>query len=121
MSDRIFLHEMSFVGRHGVTDEERAEPQQIDVDVEVALDLAPAGRSDDLADTVDYGSMYELCREIVEQRSFRLLEGIAEAIAGQLLGRFERLESVTVRVRKPGLPIEGQLEHAGVTIERSRG
>ena len=120
VSDRIFLREMAFIGRHGVTDEERAEPQQIEVDLDVELDLAPAGRSDDLADTVDYGDLFEICREIVEQRSFHLLEGIAEAIAGAVLARYGQIESASVRVKKPGLPIEGQLEHAGVLIERRR-
>lgn len=121
MSDRIYLHEMVFMGRHGVTDEERAEPQQIEVDLDVGLDLRPAGRSDELSDTVDYSELFETCREIVEQRTFHLLEGIAEAIAGRILERYPAIESVGVRVKKPGLPIEGQVEHAGVFIERRRG
>jgi dihydroneopterin aldolase len=120
MTDRIYLDEMVFFGRHGVTDDERAEAQQIDVHLEATLDLAPAGRSDELADTVDYGQVYEVCREVVEERTFHLLEGIAEAIAGSVLERFERVESVSVRVDKPGLPIDGQLERAGVMVERAR-
>jgi dihydroneopterin aldolase len=120
MTDRIYLEEMVFFGNHGVTDEERAEAQQIDVHLEAALDLAPAGRSDELSDTVDYGAIFEACREVVETRSFHLLEAIAEAIAATVLARFERIGSVSVRVDKPGLPIEGQLERAGVMVERSR-
>ena len=119
MSDRIYLHEMVFMGRHGVTDEERAEPQQIDVDLEVAVDLSAAGRSDELADTVDYGDLFVLCRDVVEQRSFHLLEAIAETIADEVLARFRAVESVSVRVKKPGVPLAGQVEHAGVVIERS--
>jgi 7,8-dihydroneopterin aldolase/epimerase/oxygenase len=121
MSDRIYLHEMIFTGHHGVTDDERAEAQQIEVDLDVVLDLGPAGRSDELAQTVDYGDLFVLCRSIVEERSFHLLEGIAEAIASDILARFAAVEQVNVRVKKPGLPIEGQVEHAGVSIERRRG
>jgi 7,8-dihydroneopterin aldolase/epimerase/oxygenase len=121
MSDRIYLHEMVFMGHHGVTDEERAEAQQIEVDLDVELDLRPAGESDDLADTVDYGDLFVLSREIVEDRSYHLLEAIAEAIAAQALGRYPRIEAVSVRVKKPGLPIEGEVEHAGVVVERRRG
>lgn len=120
MSDRIYLHEMVFMGRHGVTDEERAQPQQIEVDLDVSLDLSAAGRSDDLSDTVDYSRLFEQCREIVEQRSFHLLEGIAEAIAAAILAGFEQIDAVTVRVKKPGVPLDGQVEHAGVVVERSR-
>lgn len=120
MTDRIYLHEMVFEGRHGVTEEERAHPQQIEVDLDLLLDLARAGRSDDLADTVDYADVFVVCRDIVERRSFHLLEGIAEAIAGAVLAGFPRVESISVRVKKPGLPIDGQVEHAGVGIERRR-
>lgn len=120
MSDRIYLHGMVFEGRHGVTEEERAEPQEIEVDVDVELDLARPGTTDDLADTVDYSEVFEVCRGVVEERSFHLLEGIAEAVAAEVLGRFPSIEVVSVRAKKPGLPIDGVVEHAGVQIERSR-
>jgi 7,8-dihydroneopterin aldolase/epimerase/oxygenase len=120
MADRIVLRAMAFQGHHGVTDEERDLPQLIEVDVEMTVDLRTAGQTDDLAETVDYGEVFERCRQIVEGRSFHLLEGIAEAIATELLAGFAAIESVLVRVRKPGVPIDGLLEYAGVEIERAR-
>ena len=120
MADRIVLRSMEFLGHHGVSDEERSHPQQIVVDVDVTLDLHAAGDSDDLAQTVDYSTVFEHCRAIVEERSFHLLEAIGEAIAGDLLSGFTTIESVTVRVTKPGVPIDGVLESAGVEIERAR-
>jgi dihydroneopterin aldolase len=116
-SDRIVLTAMRFEGHHGVGDAERATTQTIEVDVEMSLDLAPAGRSDDKADTVDYGHVFELVRDIVEGRSFRLLEAIADTVAQAVLAR-PKVESVTVRVRKLRVPIEGDLDHAGVEITR---
>ncbi len=118
--DHIYLHGMVFEGRHGVTDEERAEPQPIEVDVDLGLDLRPAGTSDDLGQTVDYGDVFAVCRDIVEQRSYHLLEGIAEAVAAEILARFPRVEHVSVRAKKPGVPLEGVVEHAGVEVERAR-
>ncbi len=120
MTDRIVLSGMRFEGRHGVSDEERALPQSIEVDLEVALDLAPAGRADDLERTVDYGPLIERCRVIVEERSFHLLEGIAEAIATDVL-ETSPVVSVVVRVRKPAVPVDADLDYAGVEIARSRG
>lgn len=120
MTDRVFLTGMAFEGRHGVADEERAEPQLILLDVEVVADLRPAGTSDDLDRTVDYSVVFEICRAQVEGRSHRLLEAIAEGVAGEILGRFATAQSVGVTVRKPGVPIDGVLEDAGVRIERSR-
>jgi dihydroneopterin aldolase len=120
VTDRIVLAEMAFFGRHGVSDAERSEAQEIDVDVELEVDLARAGASDDVADTVNYSRVFDACREIVEERSFRLLEAIAEAISTRLLADYPSIVAVTVRVRKPGVPIDGRLEYAGVSIERRR-
>lgn len=120
MSDRIVLANMVFFGRHGAGDEERSEPQEIEVDVELELDLTGPGRSDDLSDTVDYRGVFEACQEVVEERSFHLLEGIAEAIAAAVLGQFPAVDAATVRVRKPGVPLDGRLDYAGVAIERRR-
>ena len=66
-------------------DEERADSQVIEVDVELELDLRPAGASDDLAQTVNYSRVFELCRRSVEEHSFQLLEAIGEAIARDVL------------------------------------
>ena len=120
MSDRIFLSAMEFEGRHGVTDEERAEPQVIEVDLEYELDLRPAGTSDDLAQTVSYADMFEICRAQVEDHSYHLLEAIGEAIAKDVLAVDKRIERLVVTVRKPGVPIDGVLEYAGVRLERGR-
>jgi dihydroneopterin aldolase len=120
MTDRIVLADMAFFGRHGVSDDERSADQEIDVDVELEVDLAQAGASDELADTVNYSRVFDACREIVEGRSFKLLEAIGQAIASRVLTDFARVDAVTVRVRKPGVPIDGRIEYAGVSIERRR-
>jgi dihydroneopterin aldolase len=119
VSDRIVLQAMRFEGRHGVTAEERAEPQPIEVDVELAMDLRPAAAEDELERTADYGRAYELCREIVEAASFRLLEAMAEAIGQELLAAYPMVREVTVRVRK--MRLRGRsLAFAGVQITRRR-
>ena len=120
MTDKVVLHQMEFEAHAGAGDGERAELQVIEVDVEMALDLRAAGAADDLDKTVDYGAAFERCQAVVESTPFHLLEGIAEAVATDLLGTFPQVDSVTVRVRKPGVPIDGVMEYAGVEIERGR-
>jgi dihydroneopterin aldolase len=110
---------MRFSGRHGQTEEERIEPQPFEVDVELVTNLQPAGVDDDLALTVDYGRVYEICRELVEATNFKLLEAIAEGIAHEILREFP-IGEVAVRVRKMRPPIRGRLDWAGVEIRRTR-
>jgi dihydroneopterin aldolase len=119
MTDRIVLANMRFQGRHGYYEHELLAPQPFEVDVELLLDLQPAGVDDDLAKSVDYGKVYEAVRQIVESTSFRLLEALAEAIAHELLVDFDVTE-VGIRLRKPKVQLSGPLDYAGVEIQRRR-
>ncbi|MGH2513792.1 MAG: dihydroneopterin aldolase [Candidatus Limnocylindrales bacterium] len=120
MSDRIVLHDMVFQGRHGVTAAEQAGDQPFHVDVEMILNLQPAGVEDDLGRTVDYGAVFEVARTVVESTSFRLIEALAEALAHEVLRAFAPIVEVGIRVRKPEAPIDGTLAWAGVEIWRQR-
>jgi dihydroneopterin aldolase len=122
VTDRIVLSNMVFEGRHGVTDGERAQAQPFEVDVEIHLDTRPAGLADDLSKTVDYADVFEICRSVVEGPGRRLIETLAEEIAGKLLALSEPLGAteVVVRVRKPRAPLPGRLDHAAVEITRPR-
>lgn len=110
---------MRFEGRHGYYDHEMHAPQPFEVDVDLNLNLQPAGVDDDLELSIDYGKVYEAVRQIVESTSFRLLEALAEAISHELLADFDVTE-VAVRVRKPEVRLSGPLDYAGVEIRRRR-
>jgi 7,8-dihydroneopterin aldolase/epimerase/oxygenase len=120
MTDRIVLANMRFDGRHGEHEWERATPQPFEVDVELGLDLGAAGASDDLRTTVDYGRVFDLVREIVETRTFHLLEAIAEAIATAVLAAYPLVDEIRVRIRKPKVKLSGSLDYAGIEIARKR-
>jgi dihydroneopterin aldolase len=118
--DTITLRGMRYLARHGVTLEERLEPQPFEVDVVLRADLAAAVSSDELSATVDYASVFTLVGEIVEGQSYRLIEALAGAIAGAVLDQVGA-EEVTVRVRKPRAPLPGPFETVEVEVTRRRG
>ncbi|HEX2756705.1 MAG TPA: dihydroneopterin aldolase [Candidatus Limnocylindrales bacterium] len=113
------LHNIQLQGRHGYYDHELAAPQPFEVDVELMLNLQPAGIDDDLAKSVDYARVHEVVRQIVESTSYRLLEALAEAISHEILIEFPVVE-VGVRVRKPAVQLGGPIDYAGVEIWRRR-
>ena len=119
MSDRIVLRNMQFTGRHGYYQHELETPQPFEVDIELVLNLQPAGIDDDLEKTVDYAKVYDAARQIVESTSFRLLEALAEAISHEVLADFPVTE-VGVRIRKPKVDLGGPLDAVAVEIWRRR-
>ena len=117
--DTIGLTGMVFVGRHGATPEEQAAEQQFIVDLEMTMDLSPAGYSDELADTADYAQAYETVRAVFEGPSHALLESLAEESAQRLLDELP-IDRVRIRVHKPAAPLSGPLDSAWVEITRFR-
>ncbi|MDZ7679405.1 MAG: dihydroneopterin aldolase [Acidimicrobiales bacterium] len=119
-ADRIELRGIRAVGICGALPEERERAQPFEIDLDVVADLAPAGASDDLADTVDYGDLAQVVSTIVDETRFVLLERLAEAIATAVLAS-QHVRAVTVTVRKLRPPVPVHLDTAGVTIARTRG
>lgn len=119
MSDRILIEGMVVQGTHGVNPEEQVTPQPFEIDVELALDLQPAGLTDDLERTIDYSKVFLTCREVVESTRFLLIEALAEAIAEALFATYPA-DEVTIRIRKPAVDLGGPFRAVGIEIRRAR-
>jgi dihydroneopterin aldolase len=119
-ADRLELRGMRFLGRHGVTLDERMEPQPFEVDVLMWARLDAAVRSDDLTDTVDYSAVFAIVADIVQGRSFRLIEALAGAIIEAVLESQPLVDAVEVRVRKPQAPLPGTFDTVAAILRRDR-
>jgi dihydroneopterin aldolase len=108
---------MTFYGYHGVSAAEKETGRRFEVDCELLVDLAEPGKTDLLNDTIDYNAVYELVANIVKNKSFSLLEGLAANLASDILAVFPVIE-VTIRVRKIVPPIDGIIDHIEVEVTR---
>jgi len=117
--DCIRIVNMCFYGHHGVEESERARGGRFAIDVELYLDLEPAGRSDDLNNTVDYKAVYKLVESIQSGRRYQLIEALAHDVAEALLANFD-VDEVVVRARKQSVPLGGLIDHTEVEIRRCR-
>jgi dihydroneopterin aldolase len=115
----IQLRGLRVVGICGALPEERERTQPLEVDLDVEADLEPAGRSDALDDTLDYGAMAATVEQIITTGRFVLLEALATEIADAVLAD-PRALSVRVTVRKLRPPVPQDLATSGVSIHRSR-
>jgi 7,8-dihydroneopterin aldolase/epimerase/oxygenase len=118
--DYIHLNEMEFYGYHGALPEETKLGQRFRATVSLATNLEEAGKTDDLDNTVNYAEVYELCKEIIEGSPKKLIEAVAEKIAGDLLSRYStKVTGVRVVLIKPDPPIAGH--YASVSVDITRG
>lgn len=113
----VELAGLEIEGRHGVEDDERANPQPFLYDLR--LEVPDSVLSDRIEDTVDYRQVVSCIREVSDGRQFQLLEAMAAAVADALLARFE-LDGVRVRVRKPQVRLGVPVEWTAATVERPR-
>jgi dihydroneopterin aldolase len=118
--DRIELRGLRVAARVGVLPIEREQDQPLEIDLDAVVDLAPAGASDDLADTVHYGAVCDAVVETVGAGHVALLERLAELVAQAVLGVDPRIVAVDLAVRKLRPPVPHDLATSGVHVVRTR-
>ena len=118
MQDRLIISGLEFHGHCGITDEEQKTGQRFSVDIEIGYDIKPAAKSDHLKDAIDYAAVCRRLVEIGRNEPFRLVEAMAERMAGVLLKEFGARE-VRLRVKKLHPPVEAIKEYAAIEIYRA--
>lgn len=119
MNDRIEITGIEVYAKHGVLEHEQEKAQVFRVDVRVYTDLSRSGRSDDLADTLDYSELALEVREVVGSESHKLIETVATRVAEAMLDH-PQVTGTHVTIHKPEAPIDLAFDDVAVTIERHR-
>lgn len=119
MSDVLAIRGIETFAHHGVFDFERTEGQVFLIDLALGLDTSRAASTDDLSETVDYGSLVAEVKQAVEKDPVDLIETLAQRIAAVCLSRVQ-VDWVEVTVHKPDAPIEATFSDVALTIKRSR-
>lgn len=116
----IRLRNAVFYAYHGVLTDEQNLGGKFEVDVELRCDFSKGAQSDRLEDTVNYERVYDSIRTIVLEKKHLLIESLASTIGKTILEKFSLVQSVMVRVRKPGAPVKGVIDYVEVEITESR-
>jgi dihydroneopterin aldolase len=119
VTDELVIRGIECFGHHGVFEHERHDGQTFVIDLALGIDSAPAAASDDLRDTVDYGSLVDQVKAAVEKDPVDLIETLAQRIADVCLWD-ARVEWARVTVHKPDAPIDANFSDVALTITRKR-
>ncbi|MGY3777070.1 dihydroneopterin aldolase [Isobaculum melis] len=116
---KIRINNLSFYTKNGVLPEERVLGQRLEIDVELTLDLAKAGKTDCVADTISYAEVNDQIALRLNNHSYDLIEAVASAIIDDIEAvHGPKLTKVLVRVRKYGVPMPGIFDNVEVELER---
>jgi 7,8-dihydroneopterin aldolase/epimerase/oxygenase len=119
-ADVVAVRGLRATGRHGWYEHERVDGQLFVVDVELRLDTRAAAASDDLAETVDYGTLAADVVALVEGEPVRLVETLAQRVAERCLAD-PRVRAARVTVHKPQAPVAVPFDDVTVTVVRQQG
>ncbi|AVQ16759.1 2-amino-4-hydroxy-6-hydroxymethyldihydropteridine diphosphokinase [Fusobacterium gonidiaformans] len=117
--DKIYIEKLEFRAYHGVFPEEKKLGQKFIVSLELELDTREAALSNNLDKTLHYGLISERVESLVLEKSYDLLESLAEKIAETLLLEYPVLQGIKVRVDKPQAPIPLSFQTVAIEIYRS--
>ncbi len=116
--DRITIQNLEVFARHGVYPEENKLGQKFLLTAELYTDTRKAGMADELAQSIDYGTVSRVATEFLQKNTYRLIETAAEQLAKELLLHTEHLQAVTLELKKPWAPVGLPLETVSVKITR---
>ncbi len=118
-TDEIAVLGVECFAHHGVLEHEKRDGQTFVLDLALGVDTAPAAASDDLRDTVDYGSLVAAVKTAVEREPVDLIETLAQRVADVCLAD-HRVEWARITVHKPHAPISATFSDVTLTITRRR-
>ena len=114
--DKLVIKDLTVEALIGVYDWEQQHPQNLWIDLELAIDAAKAAVRDDMSAAVDYGRLVTVVKQHLQRKKIRLVETVAEELAALVLKDFATPE-VMIRVKKRSLP---NVEYAAVELTRRK-
>lgn len=118
--DKIIMNNLAFYSYHGAMKEENVLGQKFYLDIELSCDISDAGKTDKVEDTVHYGEVYNIIKNIMDNEQYNLIEKVAERIIEDIFEEFNKVKEIEVTVKKPEAPVPGIYDYFGVKIRRRK-
>lgn len=116
--EQILVQGLQVFGYHGVYEQEKEEGQTFLVNCVMDTSFASAIHSDDVGETVDYGTVCLFIKKYFEEKAYDLLEKVADELATSIMYAFPGIEKIQIQITKPNAPIPMEFERVGVRVEK---
>lgn len=117
MIGKLELKGMRFHAYHGCLESERQNGGEYLVDFTTLVDCSDAEHDDALADTIDYGEVYEVVKREMEIPS-KLIEHVGARIFRAIEQKFPDLTRFSITVSKLNPPVGGPSDRASITYNK---
>ena len=118
--DKIIVKGLKIFAYHGVNPEEKAQGQEFILDITAKADLSLPRESDNVDDTVSYAKIIKEATRVFTLQKDDLIERAAQRVATALLEKFDKIQEITVTLKKPQAPIKASFDYVAVEIEERR-
>lgn len=115
MKHRINIEGIKLYAYHGCLDEEARIGSNYIIDVRFKTDFTEAGLNDDLSKTIDYCTVYEICKKEMSIRS-KLIEQVGMRIHKKLKDEFPQAGEIHLILTKLQPPVNGDVANASIEI-----
>lgn len=115
-AQRIVLNEFVCLATIGATEQERASPQRITIDLVLEVDASPP-KSDSVSEVLSYGLVVRELRRLCQDSCYALLETLADSLAAGFFA-FSQVRATQIRVQK--LDRYAEIKAIGIEICRRR-
>ncbi len=120
MQNIIRINKATFYAYHGVFKQEQNVGGKFEADVEIHTDFSSAEQLDNLRQTIDYESVFNIISNLAMSQKFYLIESLALKIVHKIFGEFTNASKVIVKVRKNNPPIGGVVDSVEVEVCQTR-
>lgn len=116
---KIYVEGIKIYAYHGCFKEETLIGTNFLIDVELDVDLKNAAESDNLNDTVNYQTVFQVIKKEMEIPS-KLLEHVAGRCIKSLFNDFNTVKTVAIKISKLNPPLGGQINAVAVKLFEHR-
>lgn len=115
MQTSVKLKNMQFFAYHGVLPQEKIAGNNFVVNIEFTADVSKSFETDNMADTINYATVYDLVKAEMSVPS-ELIEHVAGRIFSKIKKSFPQINVLEVRVAKLNPPVSGKVEASEIIV-----
>lgn len=112
--EKIIIKGLKIRAFHGVNPEEKIDGQNFILDITAELDVKKAQLSDNVDHTVSYAKIIKTAIAVFTEKSYNLIETVANKVGIEIMKTYPKLKSVTILLKKPEAPINADFEYVAI-------